>query len=640
MNIGFNDFREEWLSDVREGNPSTVELGYRFARKLLTQWLDIDDSSADSSDDIVYCDGCSDGGIDIAYLARAETLTDETTDPLREGDTWYLVQSKYGTAFQGTDTILQEGQKVISTLAGLRTRVNSTVENVLERLTVFRQQASANDRIVLMIATEDDLTTEQKAALADVRTIGRERLGSLFDVEHASIANIYQRLSTTSAPDEPGVQVRLEANLVKCGNDLLVGSIPLLALYTFLKGYRTETEDLDQLYEKNVRRFLGSRRKVNKAMQETIENSPEHFGLYNNGITIVVKDFESADADGAYLLKDPYIVNGCQTSKTIWTVCHNKLEAGGTGASESLEQWKSRVAEAVVVAKVVRVGPHGDNLLQNITRYTNSQNAVSEKDFLTLTNDFHRWASEMAQQHSIFLEVQRGGWDSQKAAQRQRPSGRQFNEWANAFDLLKVYGAGWLGEPGTAYGRNAAFVPGGSIFKRIVGQNGSELVFGVDDLYATYIVQSAANQIGFGRRTAEQSRRQTRFLFYRVLMELLKQLVLRAGAEGTPKDLTAAVITLGKPENEDKFHLLVNEAVQLIADYMTRGFDESIFNEPALQDTFNSDLNAILKWEKLGKGPEHTPMLHKLISVVHQSLGRARAGETSPRDQILTALKE
>jgi hypothetical protein len=62
----FEQFRDQWLTEVIAGNPSTTELGHRFARKIVMHWLDVDDS------DLVYCDGCGDGGIDIAYLDRGE----------------------------------------------------------------------------------------------------------------------------------------------------------------------------------------------------------------------------------------------------------------------------------------------------------------------------------------------------------------------------------------------------------------------------------------------------------------------------------------------------------------------------------------------------------------------------------------
>src|SRR5262249_32352545 len=157
----------------------------------------------------------------------------------------------------------------------------------------------------------------------------------------------------------------------------------LLKLYAFLAAYRGQTENLDQLYEKNVRRFLGGRGKVNKGMQATLNDDPAQFGLYNNGITIVVKDF-APDSPSTYLLTEPYIVNGCQTTRTLWEVFRQKLESGGKGSDPNLDAWRNKANDGVVIAKIVRVGNLGERLLRNITRFTNSQNAVRDKDFITL----------------------------------------------------------------------------------------------------------------------------------------------------------------------------------------------------------------------------------------------------------------
>lgn len=63
-----------------------------------------------------------------------------------------------------------------------------------------------------------------------------------------------------------------------------------------------------------------------------MRNAPERFGLYNNGITIVVTDFVLGE-DGVIELIEPYVVNGCQTTRIIWEVCYQKLEAGWYGYS-------------------------------------------------------------------------------------------------------------------------------------------------------------------------------------------------------------------------------------------------------------------------------------------------------------------
>lgn len=342
----FEQFREEWLQDVRKDNPSTTALGNRFSHKILTQWLDI----GDDADDPVYCDGAGDGGIDIAYLLRKEAADGGDADTLAVGDTWYLVQSKYGKAFQGVPTLIEEGQKVLETLDGKRPKLSSLAAKLLERLTTFRNQASEKDKIVLVFATEEPLTDNQRGALEDVKAMGRARLGPMFDVESISLALIHKRTleEAANAAEDAKLRVMLGANLVASGPSLLVGSTPLIELYEFLKRYKKATQDLDQLYEKNVRRFLGGRGKVNKAMQKTLQETPEQFGLFNNGITITAANFK-ADANG-YELVDPYVVNGCQTTRTIWEVCQQRLDSGGTGKNEGLDDWKARLKQGVVVS--------------------------------------------------------------------------------------------------------------------------------------------------------------------------------------------------------------------------------------------------------------------------------------------------
>lgn len=626
----FEEYREEWLADVREGNPSTTELGHRFARKLVTQWLDVDSEA----DNIIYCDGAGDGGIDIAYLHRSETHEAEGDDNPVEGDAWYLVQSKYGSAFRGVNTLLQESVKLIDTLDGKRSKLSSITQELLERLSIFRQQAGELDRIILVFATEEPLSDEQKRVLEDIRAMGRNRLGALFDVEQVSIATIYQRLLDEVTADVPRITVPLSADLVTSGQGLLVGSISLQQLYEFLKTYRSIVGDLDQLYEKNVRRFLGSRGKVNKGMQQTLKGTPELFGLYNNGITIVVEDFQKNN--GTLSLIEPYVVNGCQTTRTIWEVFHQRLEAGGTGISPEQQAWRDKARQGVVVAKIVKVGSAGEDLLQDITRYTNSQNAVREKDFLALTSDFRTMARQMEERYNTYLETQRGGWESRSAYQRQHPTAKKFTEHTNVFDLLKIYGAGWLGEPGIAFGRNVDFLPNGSIFRRIFNNQPNGVPFTVEDLYAAYRVQQTADKYKFGRG-ADTSRRQTRFLFYMAALELLKRVMSRANLDTSPRDLTQALLKLYKPGNESATEALMDAAIEVIDEYMNPRSEQSVFQEPAYENVHNRDLNAYLKWEQLGKNEASSPNLRALLTITTQTLGR---GNPSPRELIIAAIKQ
>jgi hypothetical protein len=227
--ITYSEFKEEWLRDILSGDPSTVELGHRFSRKILGDWLDFNSET----EDVIFCDGAGDGGIDVAFLVMGDVLEDGT----HEGNTWYLVQSKHGSAFVGTSTILVEGQKVIDNLRGFRPNLSSLGTEVSNRIKNFITNAGPNDKLKLVYATHEPINDEEKRAAGDVRTLGRTHLGDFFDVESISIQTIYNRITELSS-NVNKTTIELQASLVKSGDDLWVGSVTLISLYNFLKSYK------------------------------------------------------------------------------------------------------------------------------------------------------------------------------------------------------------------------------------------------------------------------------------------------------------------------------------------------------------------------------------------------------------------
>lgn len=626
MDLTFKQFCDEWLLDITAGEPNTIELGNRFSRKLLTQWLDIDDST----DEVIYCDGSGDGGIDVAYLDEGNS--DDDIDS--EGHRWYLVQSKYGKAFQGTNTLLKESEKLIDTLDDPRVRLSSITRDFIERLHNFIRRKSDRDRIILVFATINPLTKREQKTLSDIRAMGINRIGTIFDVEAVSVDTIYQRtLESKILTRSLSIPIELVGlpDSFSPDDNLLVCSVSLLGLYNFLDYYQQKTCDIDQLYEKNLRRFLGGRGKVNLSIQQTLKEEPERFGLFNNGITIVVTDFRKS-SDNTLRLTDPYIVNGCQTTRTIWDVCRQRLRSGGTGSDHEMDKWRSKVSQGIVVTKIVRIGQNDEKMLEKITRYTNSQNAVKEKDFIALDRDFKSWKQDMEVKYKIFLEIQRGAWESQAAWQKQHPGNPAFDKHANAFDLIKVYGSGWLGEAGTAFGRNAAFLPNGMIFKRIVNNDDLSSKLDADDLFAAYQLQKATDVYGFGRTAEKDTRRLSRYLFYLVTINLLKLILINSGVtEPTPKEITNALNKLFESGNQTQ---LLDIAIQAIDEYMMQGTSNSIFDEPMLKK-LNGNINGFLKSEWLGKVND-CPVFKQLIGDYGRLMGRPYAkDQLSAQDTIL-----
>jgi phage gp36-like protein len=359
--------------------------------------------------------------------------------------------------------------------------------------------------------------------------------------------------------------------------------------------------------------------------------------LFNNGITFVVEDCKPTHGD-IFELVEPYVVNGCQTTKTIWDVLFKKLESGGTGTNPALDRWKARLEKGIVITKIVKVGFQGDDLLTQITRYTNSQNTVREKDFLALTSDFQSWSKQMADRHGIFLEIQRGGWDSQKAQQRQNRAAKKFEEWVNAFDLLKVYGAGWIGEASLAYGKNPPFLPNGAVFKRIVNTSDDNAPFGLDDLYAAYLLQKVSIQKYKFGRGAEESRRQTKYLFYMTVIELLKYVMIDAHIERSRCNITRSLLKIF--DNEQAIEALLDTGIQVIDEYLNSDSSDPIFAEPAYTTKYGGDLNAYLKWEQFGKSDDSSPKYRATLRDFQRTMRRKSGGQLSPFETVLNAIKQ
>ena len=161
--LTFDDFKEEWLKEILDGEPSTVEKGRRFATKIFSQWQEIDDYS-----DFLYCDGCNDGGIDIAYQK-----SDYDEDSVLIKKTWYIVQSKYGSSYQGSDTLMVEAGKIFNTLNGINEHLSEAVKNLVESFYVFKRTLGEEDKIVLVFATVDSLSEMELESLANIKTIGQ-----------------------------------------------------------------------------------------------------------------------------------------------------------------------------------------------------------------------------------------------------------------------------------------------------------------------------------------------------------------------------------------------------------------------------------------------------------------------------------
>ena len=95
-----------------------------------------------------------------------------------------------------------------------------------------------------------------------------------------------------------------------------------------------------------------------------------------------------------YDVTAPQIVNGCQTSSVI-ELCYYELPTE--------EQQNSQ--EGTILVKIIK--DPNDKKRKNITKYTNSQTAVTGKDFFAL-EDFHHILQKSFENYGYNYEIQRG----------------------------------------------------------------------------------------------------------------------------------------------------------------------------------------------------------------------------------------
>lgn len=123
-----------------------------------------------------------------------------------------------------------------------------------------------------------------------------------------------------------------------------------------------------KLMEANVRSFLSMRGKVNKGIRKTILDNPDRFVAYNNGLTATASSIELNTQGNIVSIADLQIVNGGQTTASIYYTGNTTPEA--------------ELRKVIVPVKLVVVdSAESKMLIPEISRFTNSQNKVAEADF-------------------------------------------------------------------------------------------------------------------------------------------------------------------------------------------------------------------------------------------------------------------
>lgn len=139
-----------------------------------------------------------------------------------------------------------------------------------------------------------------------------------------------------------------------------------------------------RLLESNVRSYLSNRGKINRGIRATIHSAPQNFMAFNNGVTATATSVKTSENGSSILsIEDLQIVNGGQTTASLFFV-HKEAKSDA-------------VLDGVFVQmKLVVVAPTlAAELIPSISRFANSQNAVSSADFFS-NSPYHVRLAELS----------------------------------------------------------------------------------------------------------------------------------------------------------------------------------------------------------------------------------------------------
>ncbi len=176
---------------------------------------------------------------------------------------------------------------------------------------------------------------------------------------------------------------------------VLVGFVNVNQLIRLVDRYSN-----NELFEKNVRLFLGTGKEVNRRIIETVTgNQSAWFGFMNNGVSITTDSMQVDMPPSAkkvkVRLKAMQIINGCQTVNALYRAKYGpELKERFQGNSN-------------VMVRIYQIALENKDFLDALIVATNSQNAIRPEDLLSNDN-IQRTLQQVYHEYGIGYERKEG----------------------------------------------------------------------------------------------------------------------------------------------------------------------------------------------------------------------------------------
>lgn len=439
------EYLEMDIEDRIKSNMSSTEKGYQFLMWVLdTMFSKVETEIDDDFDngDVIILDGKDDGGIDACFIENNEL---------------YALQTKYNLSHgpESTSYFIEQMKQLFMENKDVSKRTNEVIQKIKDKgiininlFYVTNGTESLNSDTTTCFDNSDFYIKYQALGISDIV--------SFLDERYAPIP--YQI--------KKDFKVLVEKYFISKEKETIVAEVSLKEIAKLVWNGK------DYLYHSNIRNHLGNN-KVNKSIENTLEH-PKNFWYYNNGITIVCDTFDCKtdhfiNGGAQVIINTPQIVNGCQTTKTLFNYMYPK--------NKKRENYENQ--EGTILVKIIK---DTNNKRKEITRYTNSQTAVTGKDFYALEEYQHKLKvrfCELGYNYEIQTKAYSGKeykgnieydylFDDNftKRHVKVHTISKKMGNKINVNDSTQAYVAGFLSRPAKAKTKSN-YAPGTNLYEKI-----------------------------------------------------------------------------------------------------------------------------------------------------------------------------
>ena len=319
----------------------------------------------------------------------------------------YIIQNKHFSQGTIVDKNYVQNEFLIHSLAALNEGTYTRSKQLQKIYTKYKEDADFRIIFNLYVTNNDGITNKIREIIKDFNANHKGKYSAhAYDLDAIKAAYFGKPIIEKKAMDFVIKTVNdgtiLNIDNVNYGLNQAIEAKYALVPVTNIYAMKKEADVSGYLlFDENIRDYLGATGSVNKKILKTLndEDDRKSFFFYNNGITIITDSItkSSTAASKGLRVKNPKIVNGCQTVNSIY-------EALDGYAEGSLEDEFKYTYVMVKVLEIPSNDSDMEELKKRIVEYTNSQNAIDQKTFEALESNYLRIQTEF-KRHGFLIGI-------------------------------------------------------------------------------------------------------------------------------------------------------------------------------------------------------------------------------------------